>query len=319
VDYLTLIQQKSFSLLGKEYKDILQLLDLQAKKEEELEEGFKRLNSSNHRVYKERKCEWLIKRFWKFLACIPVIGFNSGSYDLNVMKGPLLHFLSKDMDINFTIKRGSRLQCIQTEKFRFLDMMNYLTPGTSYAKYLQTFEATSQKGFFPYDYINSLDRLSETSLPPHEAFENYLTRKNISEEEYQHCRQVWDREKMSTMRDFLEWYNNLDVSPFLEAIEKQVSIYQRKRIDMFKDAVSIPGIAVEWMFHVSDSKKFDIPLINRQNEDLYKTLRANIVGGPSIIFCRYQEKDTTRIREHEYGQQGKLCKEVLGCDANAFY
>jgi hypothetical protein len=32
VDYLTLIQQKSFSLLGKEYKDVLQLLDLQAKK-----------------------------------------------------------------------------------------------------------------------------------------------------------------------------------------------------------------------------------------------------------------------------------------------
>jgi G:T-mismatch repair DNA endonuclease (very short patch repair protein) len=48
-------------------------------------------------------------------------------------------------------------------------------------------------------------------------------------------------------------------------------------------------------------------------------VRANIVGGPSIIFCRYQEKDTTRIREHEYGQQGKLCKEVLGCDANALY
>jgi hypothetical protein len=107
VDYLTLIQQKSFSLLEKEYKDILQLLDLQAKKEEELEERFERLNFSRHRVYKARKCEWLMKRFGKFLACIPVIGFNSGSHDLNVMKGPLLHYLNKDMDINFTIKRGS--------------------------------------------------------------------------------------------------------------------------------------------------------------------------------------------------------------------
>jgi hypothetical protein len=270
VDYLSLIQQKSFSLLEKEYKDIFQLLTLQAEKEEELEEEFEEFDFSNHRIYKARKCEWLMTRFAKFLACIPVIGFNSGSYDLNVMKGPLLHYLSKDAAFDFTIKRGSRLQCVQTEKFRFLDMMNYLTPGTSYAKYLQTFEASSQKGFFPYDYINNLDKLSETSLPPHDAFENYLTKKNISKEEYEYCQQVWDQEKMSTMRDFLKWYNNLDVLPFLEAIEKQVSIYRKKEIDMFKDAVSIPGIAVEWMFHVLDSERFNIPLINRQNKNLYK-------------------------------------------------
>jgi hypothetical protein len=73
-----------------------------------------------------------------------------------------------------------------------------------------------------------LDKLSETSLPPHEAFENYLTKKNISKEEYEYCKQVWDREKMTTMGDFLKWYSNLDVLPFLEAIERQVSIYQER-------------------------------------------------------------------------------------------
>ena len=54
---------------------------------------------------------------------------------------------------------------------------------------------------------------------------------------------------METLKDFLCWYNNLDVAPFLEAIEKQVQIYQSKGIDMFKHHISIPGIAVQWKFH----------------------------------------------------------------------
>jgi hypothetical protein len=126
VDYLwiTLIQQKSLSLLEKEYEDIFRLLDLQSKKEEELEEGFEKFDFSNFRAYKAQKCEWLVTRFAKFLACIPVIGFNSGSYDLNVMKGPLLHYLSKDTDINFAIKRGSRLQCVQVSVFGHDELPN---------------------------------------------------------------------------------------------------------------------------------------------------------------------------------------------------
>ena len=37
-------------------------------------------------------------------------------------------------------------------------------------------------------------------------------------------------------------------STLLEAIEKQSQIYEQREIDMFKDAVSIPGISVKWKF-----------------------------------------------------------------------
>ena len=45
---------------------------------------------------------------------------------------------------------------------------------------------------------------------------------------------------MRTMRDFLVWYNNCDVKPFLEAIEAQVNIYRSKKIDMLKASVRSP-------------------------------------------------------------------------------
>ena len=40
---------------------------------------------------------------------------------------------------------------------------------------------------------------------------------------------------MSTFKDFLVWYNNLDVVPFLEAVEKMSQFWQERKIDMFKD------------------------------------------------------------------------------------
>ena len=40
--------------------------------------------------------------------------------------------------------------------------------------------------------------------------------------------------KITTFKDFLEWYNNLDVLPFIEAVEKMKTFYKAKRLDSFK-------------------------------------------------------------------------------------
>ena len=48
---------------------------------------------------------------------------------------------------------------------------------------------------------------------------------------------------MRIFRDFLVWYNNLDVKPIREAIGKQSQIYRDKGIDMLKSAISLSGLA----------------------------------------------------------------------------
>ena len=47
-----------------------------------------------------------------------------------------------------------------------------------------------------------------------------MKNKNITEEEYNICVNAWKDNNMKTFKDFLEWYNNLDVLPFIEAVEK---------------------------------------------------------------------------------------------------
>ena len=48
---------------------------------------------------------------------------------------------------------------------------------------------------------------------------------------------------MRTLRHFLVWYNNLDVVPFLEALDKMSQFWRRYGIDMLKEAIHLSGLA----------------------------------------------------------------------------
>jgi hypothetical protein len=55
---------------------------------------------------------------------------------------------------------------------------------------------------------------------------------------------------------------------------------------------------------------------------LYYLFKKNMVGGPSIIFHRYHEKEKTKIREVEMAAQGreaKECKKTVGYNTNGLY
>ena len=51
---------------------------------------------------------------------------------------------------------------------------------------------------------------------------------------------------MITVKEFLTWYNNLDVVPFLEDIEKMSASWQEWNNDMFKDGISVPGLTLKY-------------------------------------------------------------------------
>ena len=71
-----------------------------------------------------------------------------------------------------------------------------------------------------------MDKLEQTSLPPYAVFYLTLKNQNISEEEYRYRQQVWEENQMITVKEFVTWYNNLDVVPFLEDIEKMSASWQ---------------------------------------------------------------------------------------------
>ena len=114
----------------------------------------------------------------------------------------------------------------------------------------------------------------------------------------------------------LVWYNNRELVPFLKAIDKMSDFWKKRRIDIFKDGVSVPGLTMKYLFS-------NVPniylLFTEKDKDLFYTKKYNNVGGPSNIFNRYHEKDKTVIRNAEMirkNTEPRPCKKVVGYDAN---
>jgi len=192
----------------------------------------------------------------------PVLGFNSGNYDINLIKNELFSTIGMD-NIKHIIKNGGYM-AIVSNTFKMLDIVNYVPAATSYAKYLDTYLGGCEckdklrctceltKGVFPYEYMTSYEVLSETKLPPKDAFYSKLRCSHISDDEYERAKLIWDHYDMKKLKDYLIWYNNLDVVPFIKAIKKQRELFKRFDLDMFCDGVSLPGLSEKG--YVQDSR-----------------------------------------------------------------
>ena len=104
----------------------------------------------------------------------------------------------------------------------------------------------------------------------------------MSEEDYAVCQIAWTEKGMRTLRDFLVWYNNIDVVPFLKALDKISQFWCRHGVNMLKEAISLPGLAFK--FEMSFLKEQGLHLSSFHNQDLYQHFKDNMVGGPTIIF-----------------------------------
>ena len=53
---------------------------------------------------------------------------------------------------------------------------------------------------------------------------------------------------MKIFRDYLIYYNNKDVAPFVKAINEHMKFFIGKGIDMFKDGMTLPGLTLKLLF-----------------------------------------------------------------------
>ena len=313
---LNTISDAAFESLKPSYESVLDKLKMlkeewdSAEEECGLEEAESEANADENRTNPFKK---LLDQLFSWLRQLPVIGFNSGHYDLNVIKKFYIPYMVKNNDIQFVIKRQNTFMCFSTPKLKFLDVTQYLAPGVSYDKYLKAYGCELQKGHFPYEYMDDLQKLEDRVLPPQSAFFSRLKNEGISNDDYARCQAVWRDNGMETLREYLIWYNNRDVTPFLDAIAKQAAFYHNRHIDIFKDGISVPGLALSYMFNDLPPNTF-FTVFNETSKDLHHLVKDNIVGGPAIIFHRYHEKDVTKIRRGR-----ETCRKIVGYDANALY
>ena len=114
--------------------------------------------------------------------------------------------------------------CISTERLKFLDLVNYLAAGTSLDDLYKSYNVTTPKGVFPYEYFTSLRKLKKKKLPSRKRFYSTLTNKTISKKSYNECLEVWKQNKMDNFGQYLKLYNDTDVRGLLECALKMLKI-----------------------------------------------------------------------------------------------
>ena len=119
---------------------------------------------------------------------------------------------------------------------------------------------------------------------PYNPLDYLLAKPKTGPETYQWLQHLWNENQWATFADFLKWYNDLDVSPMIQAIENMNEFYKNIRINFIHQTISIPGVAMRVCFNSITDPAAECRLFNPKNKDIYQLFEENIAGGPSIIF-----------------------------------
>ena len=173
---LNTISDAAFASLLPLYAAVLAALDARKHAWEEETKGAEEEEAGEGR---NNPYKTLIGQLLGWLRQLPVIGFNSGKYDLNMIKRSFVPLLISNNAA--VIKRQNTYMCLSTDRLKFLDILNYLAPGFNYDKYLKAYGCELQKGHFPYEYMDGVGKLDDRALPPQSAFFSQLKNEGISD------------------------------------------------------------------------------------------------------------------------------------------
>ncbi|XP_026824426.1 uncharacterized protein LOC113561716 [Ooceraea biroi] len=113
-------------------------------------------------------------------------------------------FLSSSLDKLSSYLNKDKLKIVQSE-FAYLSN--------------EDFELLTRKGVFPYEYVDCVEKLADTCLPPRESFYSSLTGETVSESDYAHAENAWQRFAIRTLSEYSDLYLKTDVLLLADVFE----------------------------------------------------------------------------------------------------
>jgi len=169
----------------------------------------------------------------------------------------------------------------------------------------------TRKGVYPYDYIGSLEKLTETQLPTKEKFYSKLNDEDISEEDYQHAQNVWNTFKCQTIRDYHDLYLKTDVLLLADVFENfRKTCLKHYNLDPAHYYTS-PGLA--WDACLKETGQ-QLELLC--DYDMLMMFERGIRGGMTHISKRYSEANNKYMKNFNPNKPSKFIQYL---DANNLY
>ena len=165
--------------------------------------------SKNFLRYQKKQLFNLQRHFNNYDDTLPVFGFNSGMYDLNLIKNYLIPHLLNDKAVTPTvIKKANQFISFKFGDSFFGKLKNLNPLKKDFAQFEQLIKSGKDESVVLREMV-----LKEN---PTTGIENYAL-----------LEELWKVEKMKTFRDFLCWYNNKDVFTNFASNEENDEILPR--------------------------------------------------------------------------------------------
>ena len=169
-----------------------------------------------------------------------------------------------------------------------------------------------RKGVYPYEWLDSIDRLNETELPPIEAFFSTLNGNGITNKEYEHAQNVWKTFKMKTMRDYHDLYNTSDVLLLCDVFENFRKVC-KENYDLDPCwYYTAPGLAWDACLKLTD-----ITLELLSDPNMLHMFEKGVRGGISMIPTRHSKANNKYMGEKF--DSSEPSKFITYLDANNLY
>ena len=152
--------------------------------------------------------------------------------------------------------------------------------GKYYTK--EKLDLIKRKGVYPYEYMDSIERFKETTLPPKESFYSSLNDGHISDEDYEHAKKVWDTFEMKSLEDYHELYNKTDTLLLADVFENFRDICSSNYGLDPAHYYTSPGLAWDACLKITEVK---LELLS--DVDMLLMIEKGIRGGVSMVSKRF--------------------------------
>ena len=169
----------------------------------------------------------------------------------------------------------------------------------------------SQKGVYPYDFMDSFEKFNQTELPTKDQFHSILNDQHITDDEYDHANKVWNTLMIKTMGEYHDLYLVSDLLLLTDVFKNfRKTCMQYYKLDPCHYYTS-PGLSWGAML-----KMTNIKLELMTDIDMFQFIGKGMRGGVSYIANRYGNANNKYMKEYDEKAPSKY---IMYLDANNLY
>lgn len=271
---------------------------------------------------------------------IPVYFHNLRGYDSHLIIEALekrklayidKHGEEKCSKISVIANNLEKFMCFSFAGYQFIDSLQHLSasldalasnlPKDSLAitknQMTSNFDVACKKGIFPYEWMDSVEKLNATELPPIEAFYSNLREDGVSESDYQYAKTVWNLLNMRTMKDYMLFYLKTDVVLLADVFEN----YRNTMLTSHKldpaYYVTSPGFSWDAFLYNLYQRKDGVNSLDCLTDyDMLMFFEKGIRGGMCVVSKR---KATANNKHLSNFDATKSSNYIAYVDANNLY